>query len=166
MKNCIICGASFAPRRPPVLCCSAACSKQRNNIYTKIRKNQPLAPKPASRKCAHCSKSFAPISAKNIFCSGDCSYMEGLQRSKLRLKTEVYWQETRACKICNKIFVVQWKQATKRVCEGECERKNQLINDAASRARRLARMTQEEREEYKKKKREYMRAWKLRQQYE
>jgi hypothetical protein len=92
--------------------------------------------------------------------------MEGLQRSKIRLKTEVYWQETRVCKICNKSFTVQWKQATKRVCEGECERKNQLINDAASRSRRLARMTQEEREEYKKKKREYMRAWKLRQQYE
>jgi DNA replicative helicase MCM subunit Mcm2 (Cdc46/Mcm family) len=73
----------------------------------------------------------------------------------MRLKRTVYWQEKRSCKICQKEFVVDWRQNKRVVCDQECERKNQLKNDSASRFRRLAAMTLQERQELREKKRKY-----------
>jgi hypothetical protein len=164
MKDCVICNTSFIPRSSRAICCSVQCSAERERIKIRLRAKEYKENGPFilnNRNCAHCKAEFKPINRYNICCSVDCGYMRNMERTKARMKTTTYWQETRNCKICQKEFVVRWKLATKRLCSIQCKRKSQSISNIASFAKKLSSMSAEEKEKERQKKLQYQHKYRV-----
>ena len=74
MKQCVICGAVFAPYRPQAVVCGPLCRRERENrqlFNSPQRAARRVVPK--ERQCAVCSKPFLSVHAQKRTCSPRCS---------------------------------------------------------------------------------------------
>ena len=108
MENriCVICGASFKPKKSAQLCCSSECANKKSHEKRKRYNN-----------CAVCGKPFwKPNAHRFKYCSPECQKAALANRPKKEKPTPTVY--TRQCEWCDTTFTTPYPN--KKYCSDSC----------------------------------------------